>query len=56
MKFNAPILRSALIVGLVGVSPLALTACDEKGPAEKAGEAIDDAARDTKKALEDATK
>lgn len=56
MKPNRNLLRTALIVGLVGVSPLALSACDEKGPAEKAGEAVDDAARDAKKALEDATK
>lgn len=56
MKRNHPILRTALIVGLLGAAPLALSACEEKGPAEKAGEAVDDAARDAKKALDDATK
>jgi hypothetical protein len=56
MKLSRQFLQSALIIGLVGVSPLTLSACEEKGPAEKAGEAVDDAARDAKKALKDATK
>ena len=30
---------------------LALGACDRKGPAEKAGEAIDEAARDVRDAI-----
>lgn len=33
---------------------LMLVACQEKGPAEKAGEAIDKAVEDTKDAIEDA--
>lgn len=34
----------------------ALASCDEPdGPAEKAGEAIDEAVQDTKRAVEDAT-
>jgi len=37
-------------------STISLAACDEAdGPAEKAGEAVDEAVNDTKRAVEDAT-
>jgi hypothetical protein len=47
--------RNRLIWGLV-LLPLAgaLTACDD-GPAEKAGEAVDEAVDDAGRAVEDAT-
>jgi hypothetical protein len=47
--------RNRLIWGLV-LLPLAgaLTACDD-GPAEKAGEAVDEAVDDAGRAIEDAT-
>lgn len=32
-----------------------ITACDDKGPAEEAGEAIDETVEDTGDAIEDAT-
>lgn len=32
-----------------------VTACDDQGPAEEAGEAIDDSVEDTGDAIEDAT-
>tara|TARA_R110000868_G_scaffold61059_3_gene185695 strand:- start:3357 stop:3527 length:171 start_codon:yes stop_codon:yes gene_type:complete len=44
----------ALTVGLLTFPVVALTACDEKGPAEQAGEAVDEAVKDTKRAVEDA--
>lgn len=46
--------RAILALLLVG-GALALTACDDqKGPAEKAGAAVDEAVNDTKRAIEDA--
>lgn len=41
-----------LAIGSVGV--VSLTGCKEKGPAEEAGEAIDDAAKDAADKAEDA--
>jgi hypothetical protein len=47
---------TVLAVGLALGAALGLTACPEKeGPMEKAGEAVDEAAGDTKRAVEDAT-
>jgi predicted small lipoprotein YifL len=37
------------------VSLCALTGCEKEGPVEKIGETIDEAAKDTKRAVEDAT-
>ncbi len=54
MRSLKKILAPALTVGLLTLPALALTACDEKGPAEKAGEAVDEAVKDTKRAVEDA--
>jgi hypothetical protein len=47
----------ALLAGLALSASLGLTACPEKneGPVEKAGEAVDEAVGDTKRAVEDAT-
>lgn len=42
-----------MVIGL-GVSSFATIGC-EKGPAEKAGNTIDEAANDTGRAIEDAT-
>jgi hypothetical protein len=39
---------------IVSAAPL-LAACDDKGPAERAGEKIDEGVKDTKRAVEDAT-
>lgn len=55
MRSIRKILAPALTVGLLAVPALALTACEEKGPAEKAGEAVDEAVKDTGRAIEDAT-
>jgi hypothetical protein len=52
MRKNWNFVRSALILGVVSLSPLALSGCEEKGPAEKAGEKLDDAAKDAKKAID----
>lgn len=46
----------ALGMALALGAALGLTACPEKeGPAEKVGKAVDEAAHDTKRAVEDAT-
>lgn len=51
-----PALRNALFVLALAATPaLALTGCEEQGPLEKAGEAADDAVKDAKKAIKDAT-
>ena len=50
-----PNFRSAIALGIV-VAGLGLTACDASdGPAEQAGEKVDEAIQDTKRAVDDAT-
>ncbi len=47
---------SLLFAGLLLTGSLALAGCEEDdGPAEEAGEAIDEAVQDTERAVEDAT-
>ncbi|WP_041785256.1 hypothetical protein [Rhodospirillum centenum] len=46
-----PTLRRFLAVALLA-SPLALAACDNEGPAERAGAQLDEAAEETGEALE----
>lgn len=48
------LLRRTALAALLLAAPLALTACDNKGPAERAGEKIDDAAEKAGEKLEDA--
>lgn len=48
------LLRHGTLAALLLAAPLALTACDNKGPAERAGEKIDDAAEKAGDKLEDA--
>jgi hypothetical protein len=43
----------ALLLLLVVLAPIGFTACDQDGPAEKAGEKIDNAVDDAKDAVED---
>lgn len=43
-----------ILTALLALSPLALTACDNKGPAEKAVEKIDDAAEKAADKLDEA--
>ena len=45
-----------MVVGVVAVFALAVVACEEKGSAEKAGEKIDDAAKEVDKAMDDGKK
>lgn len=45
----------ALAAVLVLGGALGLAACEEQGPAEQVGEAVDEAAQDTKRAVQDAT-
>ncbi|QIB67490.1 hypothetical protein G3T16_01580 [Kineobactrum salinum] len=54
IKHN-PLLRSSLLaLTLAFVGGGFLTACEDQGPAEEAGERIDDAAEDASDAAEDA--
>jgi hypothetical protein len=46
--------RRALLAAALLAGPMALTACDDDGPAEEAGEAIDESAERAGEALEDA--
>ena len=48
------ILRKILIAVLVGCLSLAVVSCDQKGPAEKAGENIDKGIEKTGEAIEEA--
>ncbi len=50
------IIRNVMGVLALSFIALATTACPEKGPAEKAGEKIDNAVEETKDAVKDATK
>ena len=50
------IIRNIIIIVALSAVALATSACPDKGPAEKAGEKIDDAIDKTKDAAEDATK
>jgi hypothetical protein len=51
---NMELMRKGLTVAIFGAFLGVLTACDD-GPAEEAGEAIDNAAEETGDAVEDAT-
>ena len=44
-----------LAIGIIALPAMLLGGCEEKGPAEKAGEAIDETIQDTKRAVEDAS-
>jgi hypothetical protein len=50
------IVRNAVVVLALSSVALATSACPEKGPAQKAGEKIDNAVDKTKDAAKDATK
>ena len=47
-------MRKLFAILAVGLFAIALGACDEQGPAEQAGEAIDNAAEQAGEALEEA--
>jgi len=51
---NASYLKILTVIAVLGLGG-ALGACDDSGPAEEAGEAVDDAVEDTGDAIEDAT-
>ena len=50
------IIRNIIVIFALSAVAVATSACPDKGPAEKAGEKIDDAIDKTKDAAEDATK
>ena len=50
------IVRTVILVFALSSIALATSACPEKGPAQKAGEKIDNAVDKTKDAAKDATK
>ncbi len=50
MKLN----RGIAVAILLGVAMAGLSACEKKGPAEKAGQAIDDAATKTGETVKEA--
>lgn len=52
MKKN---ISSFLLILLGAAGAIALTACEKKGPAEKAGEKLDNAVEDAGDKIEDAT-
>jgi predicted small lipoprotein YifL len=45
--------KLAVLLAVLGLAT-ALTACEEEGPMEQAGKAVDDAAEDTKDKVKDA--
>lgn len=49
-KFLYPLLAVSVVV----LSTMAVTGCDQQGPAEKAGEAVDETVNDAKRAVKDA--
>jgi hypothetical protein len=46
---------SAMVLGIVGLAalPAAMTGCEQEGPAERAGERLDEAGDDIEDAAED---
>lgn len=44
-----------LLALMIGLGGLTLAGCDDSGPAEEAGESIDDTAEDTADGFDDAT-
>ena len=46
--------RSIAVAILLGVAMAGLSACEKKGPAEQAGQAIDDAAKKTGETVQEA--
>lgn len=54
MAYRLNNLMPILMAGLLIVPSLTLVGCDDKGPAEKVGEQIDETVNDTKRAVEDA--
>ena len=50
------VIRNVIVVLALSSIALATSACPEKGPAEKAGEKIDDAIDKTKEAVKEPTK
>ena len=49
------IVQGALLAAYVCFGTAGLTACDQEGPAEQAGERVDKAVKDAKRGVEDAT-
>lgn len=47
-------MKKLMMVLMAGLFAGALVACEEQGPAEEVGEAVDDAAEETGEAVEDA--
>lgn len=54
-KFGHKIFYPLATVCALSIGGLALAACEEEGPAEEAGEAVDEAVNDAARAVEDAT-
>ena len=54
MKSTNKRLLQFIMIGALALSPLALSGCDQDGPAEEAGEKIDEAVQDTKRGVKDA--
>tara|TARA_R110000787_G_scaffold79402_1_gene173540 strand:+ start:308 stop:475 length:168 start_codon:yes stop_codon:yes gene_type:complete len=52
---STAIRRSLLAILLLAAPAMALTACEEQGPLEKAGEKADEAVKDAGRAVKDAT-
>lgn len=48
----APLTRAVLLSLTLGVAGTALAACEEQGPAEEAGEAMDESAEDAEDAVD----
>lgn len=51
---HAGLTRALALIAVLGLGSIGLAACDDSGPAEEAGEAVDDAVESTGEAMEDA--
>ena len=47
-------LKHILLTGLAAIAVMTVASCEKKGPAEKAGEKVDEAAEDVKDKVEEA--
>ncbi|MEX2615446.1 MAG: hypothetical protein WD767_05075 [Alphaproteobacteria bacterium] len=54
ISFSQRLRAGMLAFGVIAAPAMMLGGCEEQGPAEQAGEAIDEGVQDTKRAVEDA--
>lgn len=55
VRCETKVMKKILLMLILAAYVTPMVGCKEKGPVEKAGEKVDEAAKDTKRAVKDAT-